>query len=124
MLQVQSKPIRTVLKYQVVITLLAGLVLAGWGGPDWGVSALLGGAVSIVAGAAYGVVISRIGRGSAEQALRGMLRAEAVKVLVIVAGLWLVFSTYDEVFGPGFVGTFILATLVFSFAVFVRDKSS
>jgi F0F1-type ATP synthase assembly protein I len=122
MLQVQNQQILAVLKIQAVVTLAGALALGGLGGLHWGVSGLLGGLVSLAAGLTYGIVISRIVRGSAERALLGALRAEAAKILVIVVGLWSVFATYDKVFGVGFIGVFVLTTVVFSFAVFIRVK--
>jgi ATP synthase protein I len=126
MLQLQSwqmsGQIRAILKYQAIITLSIALVIGGIGGVHWGISALLGGLVSLLAGATYGLMLSRVGKGSAENALVGMMRAESAKILVIVVLLWLVFANYQEVFGAGFIGTFIITTLIFSLAVFIRDK--
>ena len=98
------------------------LILGAIGGMHWGVSALLGGLISLAGGATYGLLLSRVGKGSAEGALVGMMRAEATKLLVIVLLLWLVFASYGEVFGAGFIGTFILTTLIFSLAIFIRQK--
>ena len=117
-----SAQIRTVLKYQAVVTLLIALIIAGMGGVHWGISALLGGLISLLGGITYGVMLSRAGKGSAENALLVMMRAEAAKILVIVLLLWLVLAVYEEVFGAGFIGTFIITTLIFSLAVFIRDK--
>lgn len=117
-----SAQIRTVLKYQAVVTLLIALIIAGMGGMHWGISALLGGLISLLGGMMYGVMLSRAGKGSAENALLVMMRAEVAKILVIVLLLWLVLAVYEEVFGAGFIGTFIITTLIFSLAVFIRDK--
>ena len=117
-----SAQIRTVLKYQAVVTLLIALIIAGMGGMHWGISALLGGLISLLGGMMYGVMLSRAGKGSAENALLVMMRAEIAKILVIVLLLWLVLAVYEEVFGAGFIGTFIITTLIFSLAVFIRDK--
>lgn len=117
-----SKQIRTALKIQVVLTLLIALVIGGIGGIHWGVSALLGGLISVLGGATYGLLLARVGKGSAEAALIAMLRAESAKILVIVLLLWLVFANYAQVFGAGFIGTFIITTLIFSFAIFIRQK--
>ena len=122
MLQVRSKQINTALKLQVVITVSIALVAAVVSGQHAAISALLGGSVSMISSLSYGILISRVGKGSAESALVSMMRAESVKLLVIVLLLWLVFSAYQEVNGVGFVGTFIVTTLVFSLAVFIRDK--
>ena len=117
-----NRQIRAVLKYQLLTTLVVALVVGGMGGLHWGVSALLGGLISLLGGLTYGVMLSRVGKGSAENALVGMMHAESVKILVIVLLLWLVFSGYEEVFGAGFIGTFIITTLIFSLAVFIRNE--
>jgi ATP synthase protein I len=117
-----NKQIRAVLKYQAITTLSIALVIGGIGGVHWGVSALLGGLISLLAAVTYGAMLSRIGKSSAENALLGMMRAESAKILVILLLLWLVFASYEEVFGAGFIGTFIITTLIFSLAVFIRDK--
>lgn len=117
-----SEQIRAVLKYQAITTLSIALVIGGMGGVHWGISALLGGLISLLSGVAYGIMLSRVGKGSAENALVGMLRAESAKLMVIVLLLWLVFAGYEDVFGAGFIGTFIITTLIFSLAVFIRDK--
>lgn len=117
-----SRQIRTVLKYQAIATLSLAAIAVGMGGMHWGLSALLGGLVSLLGGFTYGAMLSRVGKGSAEQALVGMMRAESAKIMVIVLMLWLVFSSYSQVFGAGFIGTFIATTLIFSLAIFIRQK--
>lgn len=117
-----TKQIRTALKIQGVLTLLIALVIGGIGGIHWGVSALLGGLISVLGSVTYGVLLARVGKGSAENALLGMMRAESAKLLVIILLLWVVFASYEKVFGAGFIGTFIVTTLIFSLAVFIRDK--
>ncbi len=117
-----ARQIRTALKIQVVLTLLIAMVIGGIGGIHWGVSALLGGLISVLGGATYGLLLARVGKSSAEGALIAMLRAESAKILVIVLLLWLVFASYAQVFGAGFIGTFIITTLIFSFAIFIRQK--
>jgi ATP synthase protein I len=106
----------------MIATLSIALIVGAIGGVHWGVSALLGGLVSVLGGATYGAMLSRVGKGSAENALVGMMRAESAKILVIVSLLWLVFASYGQVFGAGFIGTFILTTLIFSLAIFIRQK--
>ncbi len=117
-----SSQIRAVLKYQAICTLFIALVLGGIGGLHWGVSAVLGGTVGFLGGATYGAMLARVGTGSAEVALAGMMRAESAKILVILLLLWAVFAGYEKIFGVGFIGTFILTTLIFSSAVFIREK--
>ena len=117
-----SKQIRTVLGYQVIVTISIAVIIGSIGGAHWGVSALLGGFVSLLGGVTYGLLLSRVGKGSAENALVSMMRAELAKIVVIVLLLWLILAGYDEVFGAGFIGTFIVTTLIFSLAIFIRNK--
>ena len=117
-----SKQIRTVLEYQVIVTVSIAVIIGSIGGVHWGVSALLGGFVSLLGGVTYGLLLSRVGKGSAENALVSMMRAELAKIVVIVLLLWLILAGYDKIFGAGFIGTFIITTLIFSLAVFIRDK--
>jgi ATP synthase protein I len=116
-----AKPIRTVLRWQfiatVVLTLSAGLLAGAHGA----LSAALGGAVSICAGWASGVVAARGKAQSAGEVLIGALRAEAVKIGLIVVLLWLVMATYGEVVVPVFFGAFLVTILTFAMAFFVRD---
>jgi len=116
-----AKPIRTVLRWQLiataVLTLCAGLLAGAHGA----LSAALGGAVSISAGWASAVVAAK-GKGqSAGEVLIGALRAEAVKIGLIIVLLWLVMATYGEVVVPVFFGAFLLTILIFAMAFFVRD---
>ena len=115
------KPVRTVLRWQLIAT--AGLMLAGGilAGLDGAISAALGGAVSMVAGGASAVVASKGSARSAGEVLVGALVAEGVKVGLIVILLWLVLATYDSVVAPAFFGSFIVTVLIFGMAFFVRE---
>ena len=116
-----SKPIRVVLLWQLAVTatltLLAGLA-AGLHGA---LSAALGGAVSLCAGGVSAVVAEWGGTKSAGGILFGALRAEGVKIGLIVILLWLVLTTYTEVVVVAFFGSFIATILIFSMAFFVRE---
>ncbi|TAK43459.1 MAG: ATP synthase subunit I [Betaproteobacteria bacterium] len=116
-----SRPIRTVLLWQLIATAaltLAGAYLAGVHGA---LSAALGGAVSFGAGLAAAVVASRGNAQSAAGILTGALAAEGVKFGLIGVLLWLVLATYRDVVVLAFLGTFVLTALVFSMAFFVRE---
>jgi ATP synthase protein I len=115
------KPIRTVLRWQLIATAaltLAGGILAGVHGA---LSAALGGAVSVCAGWLSAVVASKGKAQSAGEVLTGALMAEGVKIGVIVLLLWLVLATYDDVVAPAFFGSFVATVLIFAMAFFVRD---
>jgi len=120
-LGVLRRPIRTVLRWQLIATAvltLAGGLLAG---VDGALSAALGGAVSVLAGWASAVVASK-GKGrSAGDVLISALRAEAVKIGLIALLLWLVLATYDSVVAPVLFGSFVITVLIFTMAFFVRE---
>jgi ATP synthase protein I len=118
-----SKPIRTVLKWQVLVTALMAAVAGAWLGFDGALSAALGGAVNVVAGGVYWLLLGLSDgkpRG-ADRALMTMLRAEGGKVLAIIGALWIVLSTYKDVVMTAFFATFVVTVIVFSMAFFVRD---
>jgi ATP synthase protein I len=121
----KTKPIRTVLRWQVIATVavaaIAG-VAVGWHGA---LSALLGGFINVAAGFAYalllGLGLGTAGIPSAGTSLLAMVRAEAGKILLIVGGLWLVLSLYAQVVTVAFFSAFVITVVVFSMAFFVRD---
>lgn len=115
------KPIRTVLRWQLMVT--AALTLAGGSlaGVDGALSAALGGTISIAAGLVSAVVASRGAKQSAGEVLVGALVAEGVKIGLIVILLWLVLATYANVAAPVFFGSLIATVLVFGMAFFVRE---
>jgi ATP synthase protein I len=120
-LGVLRRPIRTVLRWQLIATAvltLAGGVLAG---VDGALSAALGGAVSVCAGWVSAVVASKGKTQSAGEVLFGALRAEAVKIGLIVLLLWLVLATYDSVVPLALIGSFVATVLIFTLAFFVRE---
>ena len=116
-----SKPIRTVLLWQIVATAIltgAGALLADAHGA---ISAMAGGLVSIIAGL-VSALVSALGKArSAGGVLVGALRAEAVKIGLALVLLWLVLMNYGEVVVAAFLGAFVVTMLIFSMAFFVRD---
>ena len=121
MFRIQSKPIQTVLGWQLAATLGLTLVAGFLAGIHGALSAALGGAVSLSAGLAFAVVASLSRARSMEGALLGALRAEAVKLGLIVLLLWLVFALYQDIVALAFIGAFTVTVLIFALAFFVRD---
>ena len=119
----KTKPIRTVLKWQLIATAVIAAIAGIWVGRHGAVSALLGGLINVVAGAAYALILGFGGarRADAAAALVAMFRAEGAKILLIIALLWLVLSNYNEVVPLAFFGTFVVTVIVFSMAILVRD---
>ena len=121
MLRELSRPIRTVLRWQLIATVALALIAGVLAGGHGAFSAALGGAVSILAGLASAVVAS-LGRAkSAEGALFAVLGAEAVKISLIVILLWLVLATYRDVAVLVFLGSFVVTVVIFAMAFFVRE---
>jgi len=117
-----SKPIRTVLQWQVVATAIMALVAGVLAGGHGASSAALGGLVSISAGLGFAAVASS---SSNAQTIGGTLfaafRAEIVKIGLVVFLLWLVLVTYKSVIVAAFLGTFAVTVLIFTMAFFVRE---
>jgi ATP synthase protein I len=121
MVLVQSKAIRTVLRWQMIATGAMTLVLGLLTSVHGAVSAMLGGLVSICAGISFSIVISLSRSNSLAGTLLTAFRAEAAKVTVAVVLLWLVFATYQDVVAVGFIGSFAISILIFGMAFFVRE---
>lgn len=121
-LLIERKALRTVLRWQLYAT-AASMTLAGiLMGVHGAFSALAGGAINIAAGTVFGVVATRSTKRTAAEAMLGVARAEAAKIGLIVALLWLTLASYRELVLAAFFGTFILTVIFFSMAIFVRER--
>ena len=121
MLRIQSAPFRAVLRWQAMVTAVIAVlvgVFAGWHGAF---SCALGGGVALVACLGFAAVTQFAKEPTIGATLSTAFRAEGVKVVLSVLLLWVVLATYKSVVPIAFVGTFAVAILVFSMAVFVRD---
>src|SRR5258707_9789222 len=121
MLRRLSRPIRIVLQWQLAAAAAIMLAAALLAGEHGAISAAAGGLVSIVAGLTSAFVASRGDAKSAEGILIGALRAEGVKIGLIVILLWLVLATYRDVVAIAFFGSFLVTVLIFAMAFFVRE---
>ena len=119
--RIESKPIRTVLGWQVVatavITLGAGL-LSGWHGA---VSAVLGGGINQIADLTYALLVSGGGIRTAGNTLRTLFRAEGVRILLIVLLLGGVLTSYKDVVHPALFLSFVVSVMVFRAAILVKE---
>jgi ATP synthase protein I len=121
----KTRPIRTVLRWQLIATAGIATIAGLWAGERGAISALLGGAVNVLAGVVYAVLLG-VGLGAKRipdvgTSLVAMFRAEAAKLLVIVGGLWLTLSTYTDIVPAAFFTAFVITVVVFSMAFFVRE---
>ena len=121
-LLVEGKPLRTVLRWQLYASAASMLIAAVWFGPHGAMSALLGGFINIAAGMAFGWVAAYSRKSTAAEAMLALVRAEAVKVVLIVVQLWVVLVNYKQLVPGPFFGTFVLTVIFFSMAFFVRDR--
>ena len=113
---------RPVIGLQVVCTAAASLLSALFAGIHGAVSAVLGGSIGIIAGLAFVALAARSKPQSAGEALYAALRAEAVKVVLMVVLLLLVLATYKNVVAIGLIGAFIASALILTMAAWVRAK--
>ena len=120
--RVLSKPIRTVLRWQVIATAVLTLLAGVAAGIHGALSAALGGAVSAGAGLASALVAARGWNRSAGGVLIAALTAEGVKIGLMMVLLWTVLANYDGVVVAAFVGSFMVTALIFAMAFFVRDN--
>ena len=121
MLRHLSRPIRTVVAWQLAATAGLAALSAVLAGEQGAVSAALGGGISIVAGLPAAVVASRGKAGSAGGVVVGALAAEALKLGLAVILLWLVMANYDAAVVAALIGAFVVTLLIFSMAFFVRE---
>ena len=113
---------RLVFGLQVGTTVAAALLAALMAGTHGAISATLGGLISIAAGLGFALMVTGNKRRSATEVLRVAMRAESVKIILVVMLLWLVLTTYRQVVVTGLIGTFCLTILIFSMAFFVRES--
>jgi ATP synthase protein I len=115
------RPIRIVLRWQVIVTAILTLAFGFLWGAHAALSAASGGAVNVIAGCGYAFMVARSRAGSAGEALRGIFRAEAIKVLLILVLLPIVLTNYKDIVHVAFFTSFVITVVVFSAAIAVRD---
>src|SRR4026209_1222612 len=120
MLRPLSRPIRTVLLWQLAATGAMAAVGGGLAGAHGALSGAAGGPISGCAGLAAAWVAAKRVK-SAEGVLVGALTAEAVKVGLAALLLWLVLANYAEAVVGAVLASFVLTMLIFGMAFFVRD---
>lgn len=112
---------RAALWWQLAATAAIASVAAFLGGTHAAISVMFGGGAVVIAGAAYALTISLSAPRTAGETIRVLLRAEAIKVALIVLELWLVFTSYREVVPLPLVGTLIVTVLLWPVALLYRE---
>lgn len=120
--RVPLKPLRAVIRWQVLLAAIMAAIGGLVAGYHAALSAALGGMVTIGAGLGYMFIASLHRGSSAGSVLIAALRAEAVKVLLTVLLLWLVLATYKDVVVVWLIGAFIISVLTFGMAAFLGDE--
>jgi len=116
-----NRPMLAALSWQCAVTAVAASAAIVLGGIHASISAALGGGVVILATVGYAFTIGFSAPRTVGATLRIMLRAEAVKVMLVVFSLWLVFASYREVVPVALVGTLIVTVLVWPVALLYKD---
>jgi ATP synthase protein I len=99
------------------------MIAAGlWAGAAGAISALLGVISNVTAGWAYAIMIAHGRSQTATDTLRTLLRAEAVKIILIVLQLWLVLAQYRDVVPTAFIASFILGALMFPLVMTMSEE--
>lgn len=119
--KITSKPIRTVLRWQLIATVVIAAGAGFWSGWHGAVSAVLGGSINQIADLAYALLISGGGIRTAGNTLRTLFRAEGTRILLIVFLLGGVLTTYKEVIHPAFFLSFVVSVLVFRAAILIKE---
>jgi ATP synthase protein I len=112
-----TKPIRRVLKWQAIATVVLAAIAGLWLGGHGALSAVLGGVVNITAVVVYAVVLGISNPVSAGGTVAAVFRAEAIKVLVIILQLWVVLVTYTDLVAAAFFTSFVITVLLFRMAL-------
>jgi len=118
---VASRPLRIVLRWQLYVTVVLALIAAVWAGIHAATSVLLGGLVIIAAEFAFALMTSSRRIKSPGETIHTLIRAEAVKIVLIVLQLWFVLTMYQEVVAPLFIAAFVVALLIYPTALLVRE---
>ena len=77
--------------------------------------------VSICGGLGFAVVVSYWKAKSAWGALSLALKAEAIKIALLVILMWLVLATFEDVVAVEFIGSFIVSVAISTMAILVPE---
>lgn len=115
-----KRPYRVTMFWQGAATTAIAVVSGLAAGSDAVLSAVLGGAIA-GAGVLAVALMSTLRPETTAAALRTMVRAEAVKVVVIVLLLWLALAGYGGLVVLPFFGAFMVSVLLSGIAFAVTD---
>jgi ATP synthase protein I len=117
----QTRSFRVMLLWQALATAALAAVAAIWAGGAAAWSAVLGGAVNVVANAMYGFAYGLLRPAGPGGAVIAAIRAEASKILLVLVLLLAVVVLFRELVLPAFIASFILTALLFRLVLIIRD---
>ena len=107
--------------WQALASLACALVAALWSGGNAAWSAAMGGGVTVASTVAYALMLGAGEKSSAVASVSTMLRAEAVKIVVVFVGLWLALTRFQGVVPLALFVSFVITVLLFRVAFLVRN---
>jgi ATP synthase protein I len=116
-----TKPIRAVLKWQLIATGILGLLAGLWMGRDGMVSALLGGGVNVAANALYAAAYAKLRPANAGGVVLAAVRAEASKIVAVIVLLAVILAVYREIAVAPFIAAFLVTAMLFRIVLLARD---
>ena len=116
-----SRPIRTVLAWQALASIACALAAALWSGGNAGWSAAIGGGITVASTVAYALMLGAGEKSNASASVATMLRAEAVKIVVVIGGFWVALTRFAGVVQFALFVTFVITVLLFRVAMLVRS---
>ena len=119
---IKNRPLRVVLRVQLFLTLAVMIIIALLSDVHSAISAMLGGMVNLISSTVFAIIISHHRGYTAGEAIRTAVRAELIKISLIVVMLSIVFQKFENINAFAFIGTFILTVLAHSIALFVSDN--
>jgi len=120
---IKNRPLRIIIRWQLLFTLIAALGCYIWVDSHSAISALLGGFISVASSSAFALIVSLHKGKSASGTLRTALRAEAVKIIVIVISLWQVLTQFENINLIVFIGTFTATVIINSMALLISEDA-
>jgi ATP synthase protein I len=117
-----STSIRKVILWQLAATVLLAIAAAAIAGAHAALSAALGGLISIVSGLAFSRLTKSRNGLSASGILVVALKAELVRLALMIALVLLVLLVYRDVVVVGLISSFLVTVVIFTMAFFVREN--
>lgn len=119
--RINSRPMRTALRWQFYATAALGLLAVMFAGVHGAVSAVLGGLINQIADFTYALLVSGNRIRTAGGTLRVLFRAESARIVLIVFQLGWVLTSYKDVVHAAFFISFAVSVIVFRMAILVKE---